>query len=120
MGQNDTSDVTIVNRKGKKRSKAPKQDQQHDDLNACQYCDRNHPRQKKLYPAYRNICGKWGKPNHLASVCRSSREPGKPVERNGSRKTRTKAKRDIRSIFNTQIGNRRFRQRHRSRNRLLG
>ena len=60
MGQHETGDVAKISKKGKKRNKAAKQENKWDEIIACQYCDRKHPKQKELCPAYGKICGKCG------------------------------------------------------------
>ena len=51
------------------------------------FCDKTHPRQKKLYyPAYEKICSKDGKPNHFSTVCMSAADSknlqrGKPTKK---------------------------------------
>lgn len=59
MGQYDTDDIAKISRKGRDR-KGIKQDRKSAESNACIYCDRNHPKQKRMCPAYGKICGKCG------------------------------------------------------------
>lgn len=96
MGQHETEDVAKISRKGKNRNKFAKQENKRVEVIACQYCDRKYPKQKELCPAYGKICGKCGKPNHFATVCRSYRDPEKRRQRKDSRQTYMKRNRDIR------------------------
>ena len=92
MGQHDTGDVAKISRKSRNR-KSTKQDPKPAESNACIYYDRNHPKQKRLCPAYGKICGKCGKPNHFAAVCKSTRDMGQKLKQHLSQR-----KRDIRRI----------------------
>ena len=92
IGQHDTGDVAKISRKSRNR-KSSKQDQKPAESNTCIYCDRNHPKGKRLCPAYCKICGKCGNPNHFAAVCKSTRDTGQKLKQH-----RPQRKRDIRRM----------------------
>lgn len=79
MGRQDSSNISKVSRKTKKRTQDKYQNKEltKDKTKTCKYCGRTHPMQKELCPAYGKICSKCKKPNHFATVCLSSRQPRK-------------------------------------------
>ncbi|XP_053376601.1 uncharacterized protein LOC123533440 [Mercenaria mercenaria] len=97
IGQHDTGEVAKISRKGNNRYNGTKQDWKH-EVESCKYCDRKHPKQKELCPAYGKKCGKCGRYNHFAAVCRSTRDQRRQFE--GNRETRKVAKRDIKRAIN--------------------
>ena len=57
MGQHETQDVAKINRrKSKNKDKVSQNEQKKEQNIRCRYCDRTHPRQKELCPAYGKFC----------------------------------------------------------------
>jgi hypothetical protein len=68
MGQQNTHDVAKISREKTYESKHT-DSRSTDNSGICKYCNRIHPRQKELCPAYGKICSKCGKRNHFGAVC---------------------------------------------------
>jgi hypothetical protein len=92
MGQRNTHDVAKISRKKTYESKHT-DSRSTDNSRLYKYCNRIHPRQKELCPAYGKICRKCGKRNHFGAVCFSNAQQ---KHRSFGRQTRRTYGRDIR------------------------
>ena len=88
MGQQNGNDVAKISKKRKNRKGAKQDNKSAETDTACIYCDKTHPKQKRLCPAYGKICGKCGRKNHFAAVCRSASDAGKRRQRRYTAKRR--------------------------------
>ena len=98
MGQHDMLDVAKINRRNsKKRNKFSQNEQYKEQDILCKYCDKTHPRQKKLCPAYGKFCSKCGKPN-FSTVCMSAAD-SKNTQR-GNKPRRPRYDREVKRTAN--------------------
>ena len=98
IGQHETQDVAKINRR-KSKNKVPQNEQKKDQNIRCKYCDRTHPRQKELCPAYGKFCSKCDKRNHFSKVCMSVKEESKNLQK-GNRTRRPRYGRDVKRTIN--------------------
>ena len=102
MGQHETQEVAKINRrKSKNKNKMSQNEQNKEQDIRCKYCDRTHPRQKELCPAYGKFCSKCGRPNHFSTVCMSVKEESKNLQKgNRNRIRRPRYGRDVKRTIN--------------------
>ena len=97
MGQHETQDVAKINRrKSKNKNKMSQNEQNKEQDIRCKDCDRTHPIQKELCPAYGKFCSKCGRPNHFSTVCM---EESKNLQK-GNRMWRSRYGRDVKRTIN--------------------
>ena len=95
MGQHETQDRAKINkRKAKNKNKVSQQEQNKEQNMRCKYCNRTHPRQNELCPAYGKFCNKCGIPNHFLTVCLSAKEESTNVQK-GYKSRRPRYGRDV-------------------------
>ena len=66
----DSNDVHALKHGDDRKPKLPKDPRDSKNAKRCKYCGGNHELKREKCPAYGKICGKCGKSNHFARVCK--------------------------------------------------
>ena len=75
----DANEIHALKHHKEKKPRLPKDPRDSKGAKTCNYCGGNHELKREKCPAYGKTCGKCGKSNHFAKVCKKRGRRKKPV-----------------------------------------
>lgn len=75
----DPNEIHALKHRNKRKPRLPEDPRDSKGGKKCKYCGGNHVLKREKCPAYGKTCGKCGKSNHFARVCKQRGRRKKPV-----------------------------------------
>ena len=73
------NEIHTLKRRNERKPRLPEDPRDSKGAKKCKYCGGNHVLKREKCPAYGKTCGKCGKSNHFARVCKQRGRRKKPV-----------------------------------------